>query len=302
MTRGVGVTELLTELPTAVIVLFAVLTQLGDFWFVSTASLLLYWLGSATPWLGRGLTRERGAMLVGLVATAAAVGFALKGVFAFPRPPNSEIVAAAADLPWPVEPFYESVVTGQGYGFPSGHATTSVLVWGGFAWALRVGTRRQRYAVAAAVVAVVSLSRLVLGVHYLVDVVAGAAIAAATLWLVLTRLQTPTRVFALVTVVALVGVVAGGLTRDTAGVLGMGVGGLVAWTALDGVPAPTRRGGVVTTALGGVSLGTIGLVVVTLSPQDAVVGILAAAGTGIALSLPLVGERVTKKSGRGSGS
>jgi len=96
MNRGVGVTELLTELPTAVVVLFAVLTQLGDFWFVSTASLLAYWLGSATPRLGRGLTRERAATVVGLVATAATVSVTLKAVFAFPRPPNAAVMSAAA--------------------------------------------------------------------------------------------------------------------------------------------------------------------------------------------------------------
>jgi len=296
MSRGVGVTELLTELPTAVVVGFAVLTQLGDFWFVSTASVLAYWLASATPRLGRGLTRERGATLLALVACAAALSVALKAVFGLPRPPNPEIVAAAATLPWPVGPFYESVVTGRGYGFPSGHATTTVLVWGGFAWALRVGTRRQRYAVAGAVAAVVSLSRLVLGVHYLVDVVAGAAVAATVLWLAVTRLATPTRLFAFVTVVAAVGVLAGGVTRDTAGTLGLGVGGLVAWTALDGVPEPTRRGGAVTVGLGAVSLVGLGLGVVALDPPGAVTGAVAAVGMGTALSLPLVGDAVAKKS------
>jgi membrane-associated phospholipid phosphatase len=300
MSRGVGLTELLGELPTAVVLLFAVITQLGDFWFVSTASVLAYWLGSTTPRLGRGLTRERGATLVGLVATAAAVSVALKAVFAFPRPPNPEIVAAAAGLPWPVSPFYESVVTGRGYGFPSGHATTTVLVWGGFAWALEVGTRRQRYGVAAAVVAVVSLSRLVLGVHYLVDVVAGATVAAGVLWLAVTRLRTPTRVFALVTLAAVAGVVAGGLTRDTAATLGLGVGGLVTWAALDGVPEPTRRGGAVTAALGAVSLGALAVAVVALDLPDPVAGAVAAVGTAVALSLPLVGERVAKKSEVGS--
>ena len=49
MNRGVGVTDLLTDLPTVVVVVFAVLTQLGDFWFVATASVLTYWLASATP-------------------------------------------------------------------------------------------------------------------------------------------------------------------------------------------------------------------------------------------------------------
>jgi len=276
-------------------VCFAVLTQLGDFWFVSTASLLAYWLGSATPWLGRGLSRERAAMVVGLVATAAAVSVALKAVFALPRPPNEATVAAAAGLAFPVGAFYESVVTGHGYGFPSGHATTTVLVWGGFAWALRVGTRRQRYAIAATAVAVVSLSRLVLGVHYLVDVVAGAAVASAVLWLALAKLRTPTRVFALVTVVAVVGVVAGGVTRDTAATLGLGLGGLVAWTLLDGTPQPTRQGGAVTTVLGVLWLGAVAAVVVLATPPTPLVGLLAAVGTGGALALPLVGERVAKK-------
>jgi len=295
MSRGVGLTELLGELPTAVALVFALITQLGDFWFAAVASVLAYWLASATPRVGRGLTRERGAMVLGLVVTAAAVSTTLKAVFAFPRPPNPEIVAAAAGLPFPVGAFYESVVTGSGYGFPSGHATTTVLVWGGFAWALQVGTRRQRYAVTGTIVAIVSLSRLVLGVHYLVDVVAGAAIAAAVLWLALTKLGTPTRLFAFVTLVAAVGVLAGGLTRDTAGVLGLGIGGLVTWTALDRVPEPTRRGGARTVALGAVSLGGLAIAVVVFDPPHPAVGLLTAVGIGAALALPLVGDAVAKK-------
>lgn len=295
MSRGVGATELLTELPTVAVVGFALLTQLGDFWFVSTASVLAYWLAAATPVVGRGLTRDRAAMLVGLVATAAAVSLALKAAFAAPRPPNPDIVAAAAGLPWPVGTLYESVVTGRGYGFPSGHATTTVLVWGGFAWALRVGRKRQRYAVAGGVVAVVSLSRLVLGVHYLVDVVAGAAIAAAVLWFTLAALRTPTRLFAFAAVVAAAGVVVGGVTRDAAGVFGLGVGGLVTLWALDGVPEFTRRGGAITAAAGAVSLGALAAGILLLTPPAVVVGVLAAVGMGLVLALPLVGERVAKK-------
>jgi len=295
MNRGVGLTELLAELPTVVAVCFAVITQLGDFWFVSTLSVLAYWSGTATPRLGDGLSRKRGAMLLALLASAAAVSVSLKVLFAFPRPPSAGMVAAASGLPWPVGAFYESVVTGRGYGFPSGHATTTVLVWGGLAWALQAGDRRQRYAVAGGVVAVVSLSRLVLGVHYLVDVVAGSAIAVTVLWFALTKLRTPARVFAFVTVVAAVGVFAGALTRDTAAALGLGVGGLVVWTVLDGVPAPTRRGAAVTAALGGPILAALTLGVLTVAPPDPVIGLLTAVGMGAVLSLPLVGERVAKK-------
>ncbi|MBV0902460.1 phosphatase PAP2 family protein [Haloarcula salina] len=296
MTRTAGVTELLSALPGAVVVLFALVTQLGDFWFTFLSCSLLYWVGSRTPGIGRGLTRERAAMLVALLAGAVALAVSLKAVFALPRPPGAGTAAHADLLPVAVRGVYESMATGEGYGFPSGHATVSLLVWGGFAWALRVGTRRTRAAVAGTVVALVGLSRLVLGVHYLADVLAGFAIAGTFLWLAVGVLRTPERVFGLAAVIAALAVFASGFTTDTAAALGLTVAGAVVWPLVsDGVPEPTTRGAAATTALG---FGTVVVILgatLGLDPTPGVTALAAGLGTGLLLALPLAGERLAKK-------
>ena len=68
----------------------------------------------------------------------------------------------------------EAVPT-SGPGFPSGHAQLGVTFWGYAAWWLR---RRWVWGLAFLVVALISLSRLYLGMHFLVDVVGGLAIGA----------------------------------------------------------------------------------------------------------------------------
>ncbi len=70
-------------------------------------------------------------------------------------------------------------------GYPSGHATTAVVLWGLLALvALPAGRRRARpwiLAVAIALVVIVGFTRLALGVHYLTDVLAGWGLGVA--WL-----------------------------------------------------------------------------------------------------------------------
>ncbi|MEF8974262.1 MAG: phosphatase PAP2 family protein [Haloarcula sp.] len=296
MIRAVGVTEVLSALPGAVVVLFALITQLGDFWFTFLACGLLYWLGPWTPKLGHGLTRDRTAMLVALLAVAVALVVSLKGLFALPRPPGAGTATHAELVPAALRGVYESMATGEGFGFPSGHATLSLLVWGGIAWALRVGTRRQRAAVAATIIALIGLSRLVLGVHYLADVLVGFAIAGAALGLGLGVLKTPERVFGLAAVVAVVGLLVTGLSRDSAGALGIAVAGAVVWSLVgERIPEPTRRGVVVTALLGVTSVGFFLGVTFGLEPTPAAVTLLAGLGTGVLLSLPLAGERLAKK-------
>ncbi|MHC3379437.1 phosphatase PAP2 family protein [Haloarcula sp. H-GB5] len=296
MMRGVGVTEVLSALPGAVVVLFALITQLGDFWFTFLACGLLYWLGPWTPKLGRGLTRDRTAMLVALLAVAVALVISLKGVFALPRPPDAGTATHAELLPVALRGVYESMATGEGFGFPSGHATISLLVWGGIAWALRVGTRRQRTAVAATIIALIGLSRLVLGVHYLADIVAGFAIAGTALALALGALKTPERVFGLAAVIAVAGLLVTGVSRDSAGAVGVAVAGTVVWSLLgDAIPEPTRHGVGITALLGVVVVGTFLGVTFGLDPAPSLVTLLAALGTGLLLTLPLAGERLAKK-------
>ena len=88
----------------------------------------------------------------------------------------------------------------SGPGFPSGHAQLSVTFWGYAAWWLG---RRWFWGVAFAVVTLISLSRLYLGMHFLVDVVGGlvigavytaAAAFAEPFWVSLRSMSKPLRV------------------------------------------------------------------------------------------------------------
>ena len=63
----------------------------------------------------------------------------------------------------------------SGPGFPSGHAQLAVTFWGYTAWWLG---RRWLWLLGLLIVALISLSRLYLGMHFLVDVLGGLAIGA----------------------------------------------------------------------------------------------------------------------------
>jgi hypothetical protein len=95
-------------------------------------------------------------------AYAAVLG--LKWFFGLPRPPEAAWVIAT-----------------DGYGFPSGHATAAAVVYGGIVLEFdRVTEGWQRAALAGVAVAI-ALSRVVIGVHYLSDVLAGLALGTALL-------------------------------------------------------------------------------------------------------------------------
>ncbi len=167
-------------------VVAAIVTQLGDVWFV-----LLLGFGAAVATARRfrgdatALGRPRGPWHLGVILGGILLTTALKYYFELPRPDVATIEPGF--LPTWVASTYGSVATASGYGFPSGHAVAATVAYGLFALSIDRGTRRLRVAVAGLVVAAVSLTRLVLGVHYPLDVVAGIAIGgcylAATWWL-----------------------------------------------------------------------------------------------------------------------
>ncbi len=86
-------------------------------------------------------------------------------------------------------PFFpDPLATESSFSFPSGHATVSLAVYGalGFLLARRSSSWRGRalwLGVAAGLVLLIGASRLVLGVHFLSDVLAG--FSAGMVWLVL---------------------------------------------------------------------------------------------------------------------
>lgn len=85
-------------------------------------------------------------------------------------------------------PLAQAVDTATGYAFPSGHAASATAILAVLAYVLTQGVRSApvraaTWAVAAAVAAVVSASRVYLGVHWVSDVVGGMLVGA--LWAVI---------------------------------------------------------------------------------------------------------------------
>lgn len=222
-TRGVGASELLRSvLPEAAVTAFAVLTWLGSVPFLVAVLALVYWFE----------TREGGAVAMAAVLAGFGVTLVLKALLGLPRPP--------ATL-WLVE--------ADGFGFPSGHAIAATVGWGAIAAVLPRGRRRQRVALAAVVVAVVALSRVVLGVHYAVDVVAGVVVGGALLGLLL-WLDDVEWTFGIAMAAGLVAAVATDGGGDALLLLGATGGAWVAWSRLR-IPSATWTAEDVLPAAGG---------------------------------------------------
>ena len=263
-TRSVGGIEFLREvLPGPVREAFGVLTWLGSVPFVIGLLAVVYWFG----------VRDRGAFGLATALGALSMTVALKAIFALPRPPEPGRLIGA-----------------MGYGFPSGHAIASTVVWGYLAITLTWGTRRRRYGVAGLVIGVVVVSRVAVGVHYVVDVVAGVAVGAAYLAAV-TRLDGPERVFGVAVAVSLLAVVVTGASGDSMLLLGAALAGALLWPRLSVPSSPWRREGLLPAVGGGGAIGAVVLVGYRwelLAPVEFVVGAVAVATL---LGLPVLVER-----------
>jgi membrane-associated phospholipid phosphatase len=146
--------------PSATTALTAV-TTLG-----STLVLVLVVAGASAYLVPRG--RGRDALLLVLAAVGAQLlTWILKALFERPRPSFEDPVATAG---W--------------FSFPSGHALSSIAVYGALAFVIGRGRRSSALlAGLALLVAAIGFSRLYLGVHYLSDVLAG--FSAGFAWLLL---------------------------------------------------------------------------------------------------------------------
>jgi membrane-associated phospholipid phosphatase len=149
--------------PSATTALSAV-TTLG-----STPVLALIVSAAGAYLVPRRRGREAALLVVTLVGTQL-LTWILKAIFERPRPT-----------------FEDPVATASWFSFPSGHALSSIAVYGALAYVFVTGIRssRSRAMVAgiALLVAVIGFSRLYLGVHYLTDVLAGYSAGLA--WLLL---------------------------------------------------------------------------------------------------------------------
>ncbi|MEF8813356.1 MAG: phosphatase PAP2 family protein [Halovenus sp.] len=225
MARGIGELNLIRELlPDWLAVVFALLTQLGDLWFLVLLWGSLYWLGRAE--------QDDIATVGGLSLAGVGLNRGLKAVFGLPRP--AQLPLEPDSLPWLLQSVWELTTSVSSAGFPSGHATNSTVVYFGLACVLAVGTRRRRLAAAGLLAGTVSLTRVALGVHFLVDVVAGFFLGLGVLVVGLQgfanrAIDRPTLAFALAVLTGLFNVIASNRAFYSLVVLGGSVGAFAGW-------------------------------------------------------------------------
>ncbi|WP_247003656.1 phosphatase PAP2 family protein [Halosolutus gelatinilyticus] len=225
MSRGIGEFEPIQELiPEWAAIIVALVTQLGDVWFLAAIVGAVYWFHAKK--------REDAAVIVGLTLAGLSLISALKHAFALPRP--GQPLVAIETLPWLIQPLYEETAMASGYGFPSGHALMTTIVYVSLARRLSIGTPRRRLVGATTIVAAVCFSRVALGVHYLVDVLAGVGAGLAFL-LVAERLiaryptEPGTVALSLAIAVSASNLVVSGVGPDAVLLLGASLGAFGGW-------------------------------------------------------------------------
>ncbi|MFU8867601.1 phosphatase PAP2 family protein [Natronococcus sp.] len=228
MSRSLGVMEAIrTTLPEWFLEAFVWVTLLGDLLFVAPALALFYAVDVGSS-IRRGRREEplcsnRTASLIATVFGGLALVVLLESVFALPRPPAE----------------YHAIEASE-FGFPSGHTMAATVFWGAIALWLPRGRRSVRLGVSGAIVLLVAVSRLALGVHYLVDVVASVAFGAIYLAVIVrVARDRPLRAFLAALGIALAAtVVAGANERAALALVGTAVG-LVGWWLVE---RPAIRG------------------------------------------------------------
>lgn len=193
--------------PDVLIPFFEVVTHLGDGATLIVVATVLYWFGSERR-------RERRALVIAIGLGALAISAGMKGIFLQPRPVEHLAFAPAGY---------------GGYSFPSAHALGSAAFYGAMAAVSESGRRWQRYAIAGTIVVLVALSRVIIGVHYLGDVLAGVVIGLLFVWAVVrSERAEPGFVFALSGVIAITAYTLGSREFTTM-TIGAALGATVAW-------------------------------------------------------------------------
>ena len=230
--------------PTPVAVALLVLSFAGSAFVIGPVAAAAYLFGD----------RRRTATWIGIVAGIYAVMAITKPLFGIARPAVASPVTAET-LPTVLEPLAASANPVTDDAFPSGHMIAATAFWGLAAIDLEIGTRGYRIAVATGLIAIVAVSRLALGVHYPVDLLAGVAVGVAYLAVALwvrraVDWDVPTMIVAGLGVAGLA--MLGPWADRVVDLVGVAAGGLLAWTWLASVgavpqPAPwwTRRRAIV---------------------------------------------------------
>ncbi len=202
-------------LPNFFVEFLALFTRMGDGATVVTLAIIFYWFGAWRDWRKRG-------MLMAIAVTTLAMSAGLKGVFDVARPVYvADLAFAPAEYP--------------GLSTPSAHAMGSAAIYGGLAVVMETGKKWQRYLVAGVIISLVALSRVVIGVHFLGDVVLGVALGLFIVWFAIWLANRNPRsillLFVFAFVFAVIAILLGSsefVTMST----GTALGGIVTWTLI----------------------------------------------------------------------
>lgn len=245
---------------------FALLTELGGVPFLIVALAVLYWIDD----------RESTATVIGYTLVALALTLLLKEWLTIPRPPPA--VRAVA-------------VESGSHGFPSGHAIAAIVVYGSLLL-VRGGLRNPRAALpTATLIGLIGLSRVVIGVHYLGDVLAGFAVGAAVVAaLHFTIRDRPHLACAIAAVCSLLAVLVTGSATYALVILGGSLGGIVAFGTVDVGSLPRPDGLVQSVGLVAVGLAVVGaLFALSTAVPVAPIAVLGSAVlVGVVVVLPRV--------------
>jgi membrane-associated phospholipid phosphatase len=133
---------------------FKAITFMGEEEFFLVLLPLIFWC----------VDPAAGARLVVVFLLSAYVNSGLKDVFRHPRPFDLDTTVKLHEV--------------GGYGLPSGHSQSAVVVWGTVAVEFR---KRWLWIVAVALMVLIGFSRIYLGVHFPTDVLAGWTVGAVVL-------------------------------------------------------------------------------------------------------------------------
>lgn len=155
--------ELVRDLtPAWLVVVLILLSFLGSAAYQGPTLVLLYWIDG----------RERIATWIGIVLGSYVLRSTLKSLNTTTRPTVEPAIDATV-FPSLLQPLYTHPVEISTTSFPSGHMMAATVLWGLVAVDSTVASRRTRCVLALTVVWIVGLSRIVVGAHYVGDVVAG---------------------------------------------------------------------------------------------------------------------------------
>ena len=145
---------------------FDIISELGTEDFYLLVMPILFWSVDAALGMRVGF----------LLAFSAMTNTFLKWVFGLPRP-------------YWIDSRVKGLVAEPSFGAPSGHAQFNLSIYGLIAVTLR---RRSVWIVATVLVALISFSRVVLGVHFYLDILLGWLFGFLVLWIFL-RLEEPVK-------------------------------------------------------------------------------------------------------------